>query len=682
MANEEIIDLLDLVERGKGAASPSSSRGASDFKRELDDLFSDEPESADAGHAETYDRKARPSGNAAAASGKAGQAVDFNEKLDMPDMSDLDGLLEGLGAKDEEPEPLEDPDPVMHFPDSMKDNAAKMAAGKLQPSTFNLDDLHDDIDQLIAEDSRPEPSQTDGDNGVELDNLDSLLDDILNSSDPKPQEEEAPSLGADDLFDEIAADETAADEAAADEEIPGVLLKGEGNRPVIDPVGGAAESRDRRAMERSVLFAANADGDDAFSAGSDLSGVSGLSEDDVRALVREEIAPLSEAASPERLAEAVRKELASLPPSLTEDDVRELVGREIAAAPASVSPDEARRIAREEFAAASEGFTPESVRALVREEIAPLSEAVSPEHMAGMVREELASLPEALTEETVRGLVSEGLAAAPKSVSLEEVKELIHAELAAIPAPASSDEIKEMIREELSAPSPTADEPVTVDVVRALVREEIAPLSEAVSPERITEAVRAQVAWWPRPFTADDIRGIVCKELTAAPKPASPDEIKGMIREELAAMPKPFTPDEIRDMAASEIAALPKPMSSEDVRVLAREEIAALPKPLSADDVRALVHDERADAPKPVSIDDIRELVQAEIFAAISDNPPVTASQIRGVVREELDLRFADLEERLAAKVLEAARTTIEQAAAKAAATVIREEIAALAEEL
>lgn len=498
MANEEIIDLLDLVERGKGAASPSSSRGASDFKRELDDLFSDEPESADAGHAETYDRKARPSGKAAAASGKAGQAVDFNEKLDMPDMSDLDGLLEGLGAKDEEPEPLEDPDPVMHFPDSMKDNAAKMAAGKLQPSTFNLDDLHDDIDQLIAEDSRPEPSQTDGDNGVELDNLDSLLDDILNSSDPKPQEEEAPSLGADDLFDEIAADETAADEAAADEEIPGVLLKGEGNRPVIDPVGGAAESRDRGAMERSVLFAANADGDEAFSAGSDLSGVSGLSEDDVR----------------------------------------------------------------------------------------------------------------------------------------------------------------------------------------ALVREEIAPLSEAVSPERITEAVRAQVAWWPRPFTADDIRGIVCKELTAAPKPASPDEIKGMIREELAAMPKPFTPDEIRDMAASEIAALPKPMSSEDVRVLAREEIAALPKPLSADDVRALVHDERADLPKPVSIDDIRELVQAEIFAAISDNPPVTASQIRGVVREELDLRFADLEERLAAKVLEAARTTIEQAAAKAAATVIREEIAALAEEL
>ena len=93
MANEEIIDLLDLVERGKGAASPSSSRGASDFKRELDDLFSDEPESADAGHAETYDRKARPSGNAAAASGKTGQAVDFNEKLDMPDMSDLDGIF-------------------------------------------------------------------------------------------------------------------------------------------------------------------------------------------------------------------------------------------------------------------------------------------------------------------------------------------------------------------------------------------------------------------------------------------------------------------------------------------------------------------------------------------------------------------------------------------------------------
>ena len=135
MASEEIIDLLDLVERGKGAKSPSSSHGASDFKRELDDLFADEPESAAAERSKTSERDARP-GDDAQASEKKSQSVDFNEKLEIPDMSDLDGLLDGLDAKNKEFDPLEEPEPVMHFPDSMKSNGGKKGGGKIR--SFDL----------------------------------------------------------------------------------------------------------------------------------------------------------------------------------------------------------------------------------------------------------------------------------------------------------------------------------------------------------------------------------------------------------------------------------------------------------------------------------------------------------------------------------------------------------------
>lgn len=545
MANEEIIDLLDLVERGKGAASPSSSRKSSDFKRELDDLFSDEPESGE--HNETYERTARPS-----ASGKKGQVVDFNEKLDMPDMTDLDGLLEDFGGKDEEPEPMEEPDPVMHFPESMKANAKKASGPEPQSPVFNLDDLHDDIDQLITEDNNSKdnhskPATGDGES-ADLDNLDSLLDDILNTSEPRQQEKEKPSLEADALFDEFAADE----------EIPDVAPKNERNRPMKNSSKAGNESQNRKAMERSVLFAEDVDDGEELPSAPELPAVSGLSEDDVRALVREELAPLNKAVSPESMAEIVQKELASQPKQLTED--------------------------------------------------------------------------------SVRGLVNEALAAIPTSVSLEEVK--------------------------------------------AVIGEELTPLKEATSPARLEEAVRAQVTRWPRPFTADDIRGIVCKELTATPKPTSPDEIKAMIHKEFAAMPASLTSDDAQDMIRAELASLPKSLSSEDVRTIMREELEARPKALDADDIRAIVNDVLADMPKPISIDDIRELVQAEIFTAMPDSPPVTASQVRGVVREELDLRFTAMEERLTTKLLEETQKAIELAAAKAAAKVIREELASLAEEL
>lgn len=546
MANEEIIDLLDLVERGKGAASPSSSRKSSDFKRELDDLFSDEPESGE--HNETYERAARPS-----TSGKKGQVVDFNEKLDMPDMTDLDGLLEDFGGKDEEPEPLEEPDPVMHFPESMKANAKKASTSESQSPVFNLDDLHDDIDQLITEEdnhskgNHPKPA-TGGEESADLDNLDSLLDDILNSSEPRQQEKEKPSLEADALFDEFTTDE----------EIPDVAPKNERNRPMENSSKAGNESQNRKAMERSVLFAENVGDDEELPSATELSDVSGLSEDDVRALVREELAPLNKAVSPESMAEIVQKELAAQPKQLTED--------------------------------------------------------------------------------SVRGLVNEALAAIPTSVSLEEVK--------------------------------------------AVISEELTPLKEATSPARLEEAVRAQVTRWPRPFTADDIRGIVCKELTATPKPTSPDEIKAMIHKEFAAMPASLTSDDAQDMIRAELASLPKSLSSEDVRTIMREELEARPKALDADDIRAIVNDVLADMPKPISIDDIRELVQAEIFTAMPDSPPVTASQVRGVVREELDLRFTAMEERLTTKLLEETQKAIELAAAKAAAKVIREELASLAEEL
>ncbi len=628
MASEEIIDLLDLVERGKGAKSPSSSHGASDFKRELDDLFADEPESAAAERSKTSERDARP-GDDAQASEKKSQSVDFNEKLEIPDMSDLDGLLDGLDAKNKEFDPLEEPEPVMHFPDSMKSNGGKKEEEKYAPSTFNLDDLHADIDQLIAKDSSAE-KQGDTASSTEMDNLDSLLDDILSGAEPQAQDEEPPSLGADDIFDDIVSKEE-----------PLKVRREEGGAPSAGQTGGQAQSQDWNAMERSVLLAKESGADDAASSFA-ASGVSGLSEDDVRALVRAEIAPLSEAASPERLTEIVRKELASLPPALAPDDVRNLVEQEVDAKSKPVSSDEIRNIAREEFAAM------------------------------------------------------------PKPFSLKEVSDLVHTEIAALPVPLSPDEIKAIIHEEIDASLSAPEQPVSLESVRELIREEIRPLGEAVTPERITEAVRAQIAWWPRPFTADDIRGIVCKELAAASKPASSDEIRDMVREELAAAPSVPSSEEIRDMVKTEFAALPKALSADDVRAYAREALEEAPKPLSMDDVRGVAREELAAAssvpsseeirdmvkaelaalPKPVSIEEIRELVQAEIFAAIPDTPPVAASQVRGVVREELDLRLSALEERLAAKVLEEVQKTVEQVAAKAAAAVIREEIAALAEEL
>jgi AAA ATPase containing von Willebrand factor type A (vWA) domain len=81
-SSDDILELTDIVEEGKLPEEKTESSSESSFEDELDALFGDVEDLDDGGE----DTKAPP--------------IDPNEELDMPDMSDLDSLLDDIDGNE------------------------------------------------------------------------------------------------------------------------------------------------------------------------------------------------------------------------------------------------------------------------------------------------------------------------------------------------------------------------------------------------------------------------------------------------------------------------------------------------------------------------------------------------------------------------------------------------------
>ena len=156
--DDDILDLLEVVEVGKGVAEGSSDNAEADFAANLDSMLDD---------LESQESEDMPFPDPT----PVDHEVDLNESLDLPSMDDLDNLLAELGA--EAPATADKSHDTLAGGDDLDGEGASLGAGEVKASIeASLDEALANLDELdvLDEMSRPEaPEPLDFDD--ELDDL-------------------------------------------------------------------------------------------------------------------------------------------------------------------------------------------------------------------------------------------------------------------------------------------------------------------------------------------------------------------------------------------------------------------------------------------------------------------------------------------------------------------------------
>lgn len=219
MADEDIIELTDIVQKGYApaavqGATPAAEAQMPDFGADLDELLQNYDKPASEAPAATAPAPAAEQSQASPAPAAGEQAVaapianqeptdhkvDPNEELELPPLSDLDALLEELGVQDKTTVvdaggaalAGDDLDPV---PSSYLTETVATAAPDSPPASQVPDDSEVSLAAEVAEaPAAPAPVQAAapapavaaeepaGDEGIDLNELDALLDTVLASA--------------------------------------------------------------------------------------------------------------------------------------------------------------------------------------------------------------------------------------------------------------------------------------------------------------------------------------------------------------------------------------------------------------------------------------------------------------------------------------------------------------------
>lgn len=252
MADDDIIELTDIVQKGHvpaQTAAPAAVQGSTsaaeaqmpDFGADLDELLQNYDKPASAAPAATapaaeQSRAAPAPATAASAATAVDQAVaapapianqestdhkvDPNEELELPPLSDLDALLEELGVQDKAPavdanEAALAGDDLDTVPSSDLTETVAPAAPDSPPASQVPDDSEVSLAAEVAEaQAAPAPVQaaapapaeaaapavaadeSAGDEGIDLNELDALLDSVLASA---PKSAPAPEPAGSEL---------------------------------------------------------------------------------------------------------------------------------------------------------------------------------------------------------------------------------------------------------------------------------------------------------------------------------------------------------------------------------------------------------------------------------------------------------------------------------------------------
>ncbi len=416
-----------------------------------------------------------------------------------------------------------------------------------------------------------------------------------------------------------------------------------------------------------------------------------LTSDDLRSIIAEEIAKAKGEDIPVEVVHDDEED--SEPEALTSDDLRKIIAEEIAKAnkkedkaePVEEKPVEEKK---EEAPKAddTEILTSDDLRSIIREEISSSlgSDEVVTEEDKPEEKEETVSAeePEVLTSDDLRKIIAEEV----KKAMEPEIKEVEEEESEI----ATTDDLRSIIRDELSSQvaseAPVVEEeeeevtPLTANDLRTLIQE---ALDEHDNPER-------------RELTEDEARDIIVEQIRSyyASKKESDKEDKKALKEKEAAEAK-AKEEEARRLALEkkledEIAAREKERAEREADRKERLESEKNRETVSLDDIREIIRGELSSykpavvTEKADDIDEkgIKEIIRSELASFRAEQAKaseeaaqeamdahlieqaraeaeaeeskaqseeiknlkanaVTSDDVRSIIAEELDKRFA-----------------------------------------